>query len=347
MAAASGLSVREISQAADWYLTEDALRAASIELVNFASSLPMAAVYGHGDTCSADGMRFYVPVNILAADYSHLLGGRGVTMYAHTTDTSLRLYQQPVPVRLREATFVLDGMLEHGTELDPKRVVTDTHGFSEVLMASAAILAKELAPRIANVHKQTLYKLDRGKEYRHLDPILKGTIKPHLVKEAWDDVIRVMASIKARTATASLILHRLGSYARQHRVHQALAEIGRAEKTMHILRTVDSEDYRRTQARELNKGEASHDLSRFLFFGQEGALRGREFGDQAQSFSALAVLHNAVVAWNILEIEGVVRQLRAEGHDLPDEVLALTTPLMRKHLNPFGRYHFDLGRMRR
>lgn len=346
MAAASGLSPREISLAADWYLTEDALRAASVDLVNFASKLPMAAIYGLGDTCSADGMRFYVPVNILAADYSHLLGARGVNMYAHTTDTSLRLYQQSIPVRLREATFVLDGLLEHGTELDPKRVVTDSHGFSEVVMASASLLDKELAPRIARVHEQTLYKLDRGKVYAHLDPILKGTLKPHVVREAWDDVVRVMASIKTGTATASLILHRLGSYARQNRIHQALAEIGRAEKTMHILRTVDSEAYRRAQTRELNKGEAANDLSRFLFFGQEGALRGREFGDRAQSFSALAVLHNAVVAWNILTVEGVVARLRSEGHELPDEVLALTTPLLRKHINPFGRYHFDLARLR-
>ena len=104
MASASGLSVREITAAADGLLTEDALRTASVELVNFASKLPMAAVYGTGDTCSADGIRFYVPVNILAADYSHLLGGRGVNMYVHTTDTSLRLYQQAIPVRLREAS---------------------------------------------------------------------------------------------------------------------------------------------------------------------------------------------------------------------------------------------------
>lgn len=43
---------------------------------------------------------------------------------------------------------------------------------------------------------------------------------------------------------------------------------------------LDDEDYRRRMARELNKGKASHDLSRFLCFGKEGVLRGREFGDQ-------------------------------------------------------------------
>jgi len=58
------------------------------------------------------------------------------------------------------------------------------------------------------------------------------------------------------------------------------------------------------------------------------------------------VLHNAVVAWNIIRIGRLVEQLRAEGHTIDDATLALTTPLMHKHLNPFGRYQFDLARMR-
>jgi hypothetical protein len=41
-----------------------------------------------------------------------------------------------------------------------------------------------------------------------------------------------------------------------------------------------------------------------------------------------------------------VEQLRGEGHTIDDATLALTTPLMHKHLNPFGRYQFDLARMR-
>jgi TnpA family transposase len=118
------------------------------------------------------------------------------------------------------------------------------------------------------------------------------------------------------------------------------------ERTIHILRTIDDEEYRRRMGRELNKGEAAHDLSRFLFFGKEGALRGRGFEDQLRSFSCLGVLHNAVVAWNMAHIGPVVEQLRGEGHAIDDAALSLTTPLMRTHLNPFGRYHFDLGRMR-
>lgn len=346
MAVASGLNLHNISFVADWYLTEEALKAASVDLVNFATRLPMSRVYGQGNTCSADGMRFYVPVNILAADYSHVLHGRGVTLFAHTSDTGLRLHQQPIPCRLREAAFSLDGLLEHDTELNPTVCYTDTHGYTEVIMAAGDLLGFVLAPRIKDIKDQTLYKMDREQSFPNLDPILTGTIKPHLVRQAWDETVRVVASIQDRIVSASLILHRLGSYARQNSVHQALAEIGRVHKTIHILKTLDDEEYRRRMGRELNKGEASHALSRFLCFGKEGHLRGREFGDQLHTFSCLSVLHNAVVAWNTLHIGHVVEELRTEGHVLDEPTLALTTPLFHKHVNPYGRYHFDVDRMR-
>ena len=346
MAMASGLNLHDISFVADWYLTEEALKAASIDLVNFATRQPMSRVYGQGNTCSADGMRFYVPVNILAADYSHVLQSRGVTLFAHTSDTGLRLHQQPIPCRLREAAFSLDGLLEHDTELNPTVCYTDTHGYTEVVMAAAALLGFDLAPRIKDIKDQTLYKMDRQQSFPNLDPILTGTIKTHLVRQAWDDTIRVMASIQDRIVSASLILHRLGSYARQNSIHRALAEIGRVHKTIHILKTLDDEEYRRRMGRELNKGEASHALSRFLCFGKEGHLRGREFGDQLHTFSCLSVLHNAVVAWNTWHIGRVVEELRVEGHVLDEATLSLTTPLLHKHVNPYGRYHFDVDRMR-
>src|SRR5271166_2329355 len=100
---------------------------------------------------------------------------------------------------------------------------------------------------------QTLYKIDRQQHYGNLDPILTGTVKIHLVRQAWDEAIRLIASIHERIVSASLILHRLGSYARQNSIHQALAEIGRVHKTLHILKTLDDEEYRRRMWRELNK----------------------------------------------------------------------------------------------
>ena len=72
-------------------------------------------------------------------------------------------------------------------------------------------------------------------------------------------------------------------------------------------------------------------------------------GDARENTSScLAVLHNAVVAWNTLRLGEVVAGLRAEGgHGIPDRELARTSPLGHAHINPFGQYRFDLARMRR
>jgi hypothetical protein len=42
----------------------------------------------------------------------------------------------------------------------------------------------------------------------------------------------------------------------------------------------------------------------------------------------------------------IVAELRGEGHQIEDETQSQVTPLMRKHVYPFGRYHFELSRMR-
>ena len=144
-----------------------------------------------------------------------------------------------VRVDVYVAAFSLDGLMEHDTELDTTVCCTDTHGYTEVVMATAALLGYELAPRIKDVKDQTLYKMDGQ------DPILSETIKPHVIRNAWDRTVRVIASMEERIVSPSMVLQRLGSYARQNCVYQTLSEIGCVQKTIHILKTLDNEEYRR------------------------------------------------------------------------------------------------------
>ena len=61
-----------------------------------------------------------------------------------------------------------------------------------------------------------------------------------------------------------------------------------------------------------------------------------------------SVYQCGIMRWvicNTLHIGSVVEQLRAEGHTIDDTTLSLTTPYLRKHINPLGKYHFDLERI--
>ncbi len=212
----SGISQFEISRMADWYFAEESLKAAVIDIVNYGSSLPYSRLFGQGDSWSADGMRFYAPSNILASEYSPILRERGLTWLTHTADNYLMPYHQPIPCSKREALYELDGLELHDTELDPKTCFTDTHGYTEVIMATANLLGYSLLPRIADMPSRTLYRFDTKEKYENLEPLLKGKIRPALIAETWDQVVRIIASMRAPTASPSLILSRLSSYARQN-----------------------------------------------------------------------------------------------------------------------------------
>ncbi len=343
--ATPGITHADISAMTDWFFTPESLKAAAIDLVNYGFDQPITKNFGTGDTCSADGMRFYSPSNLLRTDYSPMLKDRGITMITHTADNLLMLHQQPVPCKMREAAYDLDGLLAHGTEMEPTVCFTDTHGYTETVLAAASLLGFQLAPRIRDIKDKTLYRFERGPSYEHLNPIIKATIKTHLIHATWDDIVRVMASIQTRRVSASLILTKLSSYARQNSLYQGLREIGRVDKTKLILRCLHDENFRRLQTKEINKGERSHDLDRFLFFGKQGTLRSRDFLDQIHSFSCLAILHNAIVVWNLQQLPAVLDRLKARGHVITDDDLALVSPLLWKHVNLLGRYDINEDRL--
>ena len=75
--------------------------------------------------------------------------------------------------------------------------------------------------------------------------LLKGRIHTKVIKENYDDVLRLAHSIREGTASASLVMSKLGSYSRQNSLATALREMGRIEKTLFILDYISSEALRR------------------------------------------------------------------------------------------------------
>nr|WP_263487234.1 transposase [Clostridium estertheticum] len=79
--------------------------------------------------------------------------------------------------------------------------------------------------------------------------------------------MRLAYSIKEGKVSGSLIMGKLGSYARQNSLAKALSKLGKIEKTIFILDYLSDEDFRRKIQIGLNKGEAMNALARAIFFG--------------------------------------------------------------------------------
>ena len=73
-------------------------------------------------------MRLNVPVNAFGATFHpKYFGkyGRGVTCYSFLSDQLSEFYIIIIPNNLRESTFVLDGLLNNETDLNPQQHFTD------------------------------------------------------------------------------------------------------------------------------------------------------------------------------------------------------------------------------
>lgn len=130
----------------------------------------------------------------------------------------------------------------------------------------------------------------------------------------------------------------------QQRTRQAPAALGRVVKTVYILRYIHDEDLRRRIQRQLNRGEARHELARWLFFANQGAFRTGDYEEMMNKASCLSLLSNAVLLWNTVQMNAVVKLLRESGLKIEPTHLSRVSPLAHAHIIPNGTYHFAQAR---
>ena len=104
------------------YLRAETLTAANARLVDAQAGLPLVQACGGGEVASAAGMRFVAPVRTLHAGWNRKYFGsqRGVTYCNFTSDQFTGFHSIVILGTLRDSLFVLAGLLEQQTSLDPR-----------------------------------------------------------------------------------------------------------------------------------------------------------------------------------------------------------------------------------
>jgi TnpA family transposase len=337
-----GVSMDTLQHVSRWYLGADALKAASRALVDYHHGLELSATWGEGHVSSSDGQRFGVQESsLLASFYPRYFGyyDRALTVYTHQADQWSVFGQRAISCSEREASFVLDGLLENDTILELREHHTDTHGATEHLFGLCYLLGFAFMPRFKDVADQSLYRFERTAKYGSIDVLFDGTADVALIGEQWDALVRVAASLQSRTSPAHVVLKRLA--ASSDRLANALRALGRLLKTTHILRYLHDAPLRARIQLQLNRGESRHDLARRLFFANRGIFRSGDYAEIMNKVSALSLLSNVVLVWNTVRIGAILEQLSAAGHEVRREDLARISPMMDAHVIATGSYHFD------
>lgn len=269
----------------------------------------------------------------------------GTTIYRFTSDQFSSYYSKIINTNSRDATHVLDGLLNNDTDLNIEEHYTDTAGYTDQVFALTYLLGFRFAPRIRDLSDVKLFTLNRCDKFSNLDGILKGKINEKIIKDNYDEVLRLASSIKEGTVTSSLIISKLASYSRQNSLATALREMGKIEKTIFILDYISSEELRRKIQKGLNKGEAMNGLARAIFFGKQGELRERTMQNQLQKASALNLIINAINIWNTLYLEKAISYKESIGEYIDYNLISHISPLGWEHINMLGEYTFNLNEL--
>ena len=266
----------------------------------------------------------------------------GVTYYNLISDQFTGLNAIVVPGTLRDSLFLLAVVLEQQTELAPTEIMTDTGAYTDVVFGLFWLLGYRFSPRIADIGGTRYWRIDQTADYGPLNGIGRHRINANLIRENWDDVLRLAGSLKLGVVQATSIMRTLRIDDRPTKLAQAVAELGRIDKTIHSLTYIDDESKRRRTLTQLNRGEDRHKLARAVFHGKRGELRQRYREGQEDQLGALGLVVNIIVLWNTLYIDAALQQLRAEGFPVLPEDVARLSPLVYEHINLLGRYAFSV-----
>ena len=85
-----------------------------------------------------------------------------------------------------------------------------------------------------------------------------------------------------------------------------------------------------------------HALRCFLFFAHEGKVQRRQADQQTNQVLCLNLVTNAIVTWNTVYMNAAIERLRAEGRIGRDIDLGHLSPALYGHVNPYGKYRFEI-----
>ncbi|EPW7263315.1 transposase, partial [Citrobacter freundii] len=270
---------------------------------------------------------------------------RGITWYNFISDQFSGFHGIVVPGTLRDSIFVLEGLLEQQTGLNPQEIMTDTAGASDLIFGLFWLLGYQFSPRLADAGDAVFWRVDKNADYGPLDELARGCINLALIEANWDDMMRIAGSLKLGTVQASELIRSLLKSTRPSSLAQAIIEAGRINKTLYLLNYIDDEDYRRRILTQLNRGEGRHSVARAICHGQRGEIRKRYREGQEDQLGSLGLVTNATVLWNTLYMQEALGYINTDSHptEINEEDISRLSPLMHGHINMLGHYTFTLS----
>lgn len=347
LAGGADVTLDELRYVKERYIHKDGLKSAIAKIVNATLEVRQSQIWGEGTTsCASDSKKLHAWDQNLMSEWHVRYKGRGVMVYWHIEKNSLCVHSQLKRCSSSEVSSMIEGVLRHCTDIEIDKQYVDSHGQSEVAFAFCELLGFSLMPRLKAIAQQKLYLSDNDmrSELHNLQPILKKhPINWELIAQQYDEMVKFATALQKGTASAEAILNRFTRNNRQHPTYQALAELGRAVKTIFLCEYLNSEDIRREIHEALNVVENCNSTVDFIFFARGNEISSNQLEAQELSILSLHLLQVCLVYVNTIMIQQVLAEPKMMNRMKEEDFRALT-PLIYGHITPYGSFDLDMDR---
>ena len=186
-------------------------------LLNQQQREPFAARFGSGTASLSEGQFFQAAgfgrdASRLNAHYGQKPGFK---VHTYLSDRYGPSFTKLIAATASEPLHVLDALISHESEMPTGRHQTGGGGDSDHVFALCSLLGFQFAPRIPDLMHRRLYSFGKPSDYPTLEPIIGGRINLALIRAHWKAILRIVASIRTGTVTASVIMRQLAAYPRR------------------------------------------------------------------------------------------------------------------------------------
>jgi TnpA family transposase len=343
-----GVTEAELEHTVNWHFSLDGLQAANdrvlrlmdrLELPNLARRLPDQL------HTSSDGQKFEVRVDSLNANYSFKYFGKdqGVAAYTFRDERDLLWYSTVFSSAERESAYVIDGLMRNEVVKSDIHS-TDAFGFSELVFAVSHLLGFSYAPRFKNLQRQRLYifRSRKGSDRSAWKIKPAGYADDEIVIQQWDEILRLIATIKLKEVTASDLFRRLNSYSKQHALYQALKAFGQVPKSLFILQVIGDPVLRQAIEKQLDRIEHVHRFTRAVSVGNPREFLQAEKEDQEMAEACKRLIKNCIICWNYLYLSQKLEEIEdAATRQVFLDAVAHGSVISWQHINLLGEYDFS------
>jgi len=186
---------------------------------------------------------------------------------------AMAIYSQHLTCSASEVHAMVEGAMRHETTMNVETNYVDSHGASIIGFGVTRLLNFDLVARFKQISTMKLYLPGRTDRFSYplLGPALTRPIRPEVIENNYDLIIKYTTAIRQGTASTEALLRRFTSET-THPAYAAMLETGRAQRSIFLARWLRDRDLQRETESGLNVVENYNGVNDYIRFGKRGEL---------------------------------------------------------------------------